>query len=73
MVNGPGHGHGSREQKVTAAPQDRLPARPAISANQSYRIIKEERRTTVIMGGVMAKFHSRPSAQYRYEHYDPQA
>jgi len=22
-------------------------------------------------GGVMAKRHSRPSAQYRYEHYDP--
>jgi hypothetical protein len=22
-------------------------------------------------GGVMAKYHSRPSAQYRYEHYDP--
>ena len=23
-------------------------------------------------GGVMAKRHCRPSAQYRYEHYDPQ-
>jgi hypothetical protein len=23
-------------------------------------------------GGGMAKYHSRPSAQYRYEHYDPQ-
>jgi hypothetical protein len=22
-------------------------------------------------GGVMAKYHARPSAQYRYEHYDP--
>jgi hypothetical protein len=22
-------------------------------------------------GGVMAKRHCRPSAQYRYEHYDP--
>jgi hypothetical protein len=22
-------------------------------------------------GGVMAKRHYRPSAQYRYEHYDP--
>jgi hypothetical protein len=22
-------------------------------------------------GGVMAKRHGRPSAQYRYEHYDP--
>jgi hypothetical protein len=22
-------------------------------------------------GGGMAKYHSRPSAQYRYEHYDP--
>jgi hypothetical protein len=22
-------------------------------------------------GGVMAKGHSRPSLQYRYEHYDP--
>lgn len=22
-------------------------------------------------GGVMAKRHQRPSAQYRYEHYDP--
>jgi hypothetical protein len=22
-------------------------------------------------GGAMAKYHSRPSAQYRYEHYDP--
>jgi len=22
-------------------------------------------------GGVMAKRHSRPSTQYRYEHYDP--
>lgn len=21
--------------------------------------------------GFMAKFHARPSAQYRYEHYDP--
>jgi hypothetical protein len=24
-----------------------------------------------IEGGVMAKFHARPSLQYRYEHYDP--
>jgi hypothetical protein len=22
--------------------------------------------------GTMAKFHARPSLQYRYEHYDPQ-
>jgi len=22
-------------------------------------------------GGQVAKYHSRPSAQYRYEHYDP--
>ena len=22
-------------------------------------------------GGAVAKYHSRPSAQYRYEHYDP--
>jgi hypothetical protein len=22
-------------------------------------------------GGAMAKFHARPSLQYRYEHYDP--
>jgi hypothetical protein len=22
-------------------------------------------------GGHMAKFHARPSRQYRYEHYDP--
>jgi hypothetical protein len=44
-----------------------------IPANQSYRIIEEERRTVVSMGGVMAKFHSRPSNQYRYEHYDPEA
>jgi hypothetical protein len=22
-------------------------------------------------GGAMAKYHARPSAQYRYEHYDP--
>jgi len=22
-------------------------------------------------GDVMAKYHARPSAQYRYEHYDP--
>jgi hypothetical protein len=40
---------------------------------QSYRIIEEERRTAVSMGGAMAKFHSRPSNQYRYEHYDPKA
>lgn len=24
-----------------------------------------------LQGGVMAKRHNRPSAQYRYEHYDP--
>ena len=23
-------------------------------------------------GGPVAKYHSRPSAQYRYEHYDPE-
>jgi hypothetical protein len=23
------------------------------------------------LGGSVAKFHARPSAQYRYEHYDP--
>jgi hypothetical protein len=50
-----------------------LRPRAPIPANQSYRIIKEERRTSVSRGGVMAKFHSRPSAQYRYEHYDPKA
>lgn len=25
------------------------------------------------VGGAVVKYHSRPSAQYRYEHYDPQA
>jgi len=25
----------------------------------------------VTKGGVMAKYHARPSMQYRYEHYDP--
>ena len=27
--------------------------------------------STALRGGVMAKRHSRPSTQYRYEHYDP--
>jgi hypothetical protein len=26
---------------------------------------------SAIAGGTMAKLHTRPSLQYRYEHYDP--
>jgi hypothetical protein len=29
------------------------------------------RKHPIIGGGAMAKFHARPSLQYRYEHYDP--
>ena len=28
-------------------------------------------RSRVQQGGAMAKHHSRPSREYRYEHYDP--
>ncbi len=28
-------------------------------------------RELTTKGGAMAKFHARPSLQYRYEHYDP--
>jgi hypothetical protein len=48
-----------------------LPMRLALASVSG--IIDEDPRTSVSMGGAMAKFHSRPSAQYRYEHYDPKA
>ena len=34
---------------------------------ERFRVVK------ALRGGVMAKRHSRPSTQYRYEHYDPKS
>jgi len=58
------HGVRSTGAVVLATPSGRRanPGKPVIPHNQE-----------VSMGGVMAKFHSRPSNQYRYEHYDPKA
>jgi hypothetical protein len=57
-----------------------------VTARHSCRILDSGRRRTLPgahhsprwreplktkQGGVMAKRHSRPSAAYRYEHYDP--
>jgi hypothetical protein len=61
-----------RQREPDRTARQRLAAAASIPANQAYRIIEEDRRTAVSMGGFMAKFHSRPSAQYRYEHYDPE-
>jgi hypothetical protein len=72
MPGVPDHGHVGRQGEPDRTARQRLAAAAPIPANQSYRIIEEERRTAVSMGGFMAKFHSRPSAQYRYEHYDPE-
>jgi hypothetical protein len=72
MSGAPDHGPVRRRREADRTARQRPPAAAAIPANQSYRIIEEERRTAVSMGGFMAKFHSRPSAQYRYEHYDPE-
>jgi hypothetical protein len=40
---------------------------PATGRSHKPAALRYENR-----GGVMAKRHGRPSAQYRYEHYDPQ-
>jgi hypothetical protein len=34
-------------------------------------VILDAERGELLKGGAMAKRHSRPSGQYRYEHYDP--
>jgi hypothetical protein len=33
--------------------------------------VTRQRSRSANRGGVMAKYHARPSVQYRYEHYDP--
>ncbi len=35
------------------------------------RMTGTKRKHSDTGGGAMAKFHARPSLQYRYEHYDP--
>jgi hypothetical protein len=53
------------------APRVRTSGAALPSVNRrSSRLIAAD---AVSMGGFMAKFHSRPSNQYRYEHYDPKA